>query len=155
MRSSRQFSFNAQHIASMETSGPMTFWGGSGGNPDLDPWRANSADLSYELYFPEENGYFAVAVYYKDLDSWVFSSEQPFDYSPFVPFLVEAGFDPAVSTGPYSAPRNGQGGYIQGYEISLTINGGSLPRHSGALRHRAELRPQHQRCPGRARNQRD
>jgi len=123
MRSSRQFSFNAQYIASTETSGPMAFWGGSGGNPDLEPWRANSADLSYELYFPEERGYFAAAVYYKDLDSWVFTSEQPFDYSPFVPFLQMAGFDPAVSTGPYSAPRNGQGGYIQGYEISLTING--------------------------------
>ena len=34
-------------------------WGGSGGNPDLEPWRANSIDLSYEMYFPDGLGYFA------------------------------------------------------------------------------------------------
>ena len=123
LRASRNFSFNAQNVDSTATSGSEAFWGGSGGNPDLEPWRADSADLSYELYFPEERGYFSVAVYYKDLDTWVFTSDQPLDYSPFVPFLQAAGFDPAVSVGPYSAPRNGSGGDIRGYELSLAING--------------------------------
>ena len=40
--------------------------GASGGNPLLDPWRANAFDISYEKYFGTK-AYVAAAYFYKDL----------------------------------------------------------------------------------------
>ena len=116
------------------------FWRAEGGNPNLEPWRANSVDLSYEFYFPNQNGYFAFAVYYKDLTSWVYTTNQEFDFSPLVPAVEAAIADfkaanpsdatiqalpdtPGSTIGPYNAPRNGVGGDIYGAEFSLTVNG--------------------------------
>jgi TonB-dependent receptor len=42
--------------------------GGSGGNPMLDPWRANAFDISYEKYFGDK-AYVAAAYFYKKLTS--------------------------------------------------------------------------------------
>jgi iron complex outermembrane receptor protein len=44
-------------------------WSKSGGNPLLKPLEANNFDLAYEHYF-EDEGYFAVALFYKDLVNW-------------------------------------------------------------------------------------
>ncbi len=41
---------------------------GNGGNPQLDPWRANAFDVSYERYFGN-NGYVSAAGFYKKLKS--------------------------------------------------------------------------------------
>ena len=55
--------------------------GGSGGNPLLDPWRANAIDLTYEKYFGEK-AYLAAAVFYKDLKSYVYTqSVDDYDFS--------------------------------------------------------------------------
>lgn len=48
---------------------------GSGGNPYLKPFKAKQIDLSYENYFHEES-LFAVAPYYKHLDTFVGSGMQ-------------------------------------------------------------------------------
>ncbi|MES1202217.1 MAG: TonB-dependent receptor, partial [Pseudomonadota bacterium] len=42
----------------------------TGGNPDLDPFRATSYDLAFEYYFGDD-GLFSVALFYKDVDSFV------------------------------------------------------------------------------------
>ncbi|GAA0853144.1 TonB-dependent receptor [Aliiglaciecola litoralis] len=44
-------------------------WSKSGGNPMLRPLEANNFDLAYEHYF-EDEGYFAVSLFYKDLVNW-------------------------------------------------------------------------------------
>ena len=46
--------------------------GGSGGNPRLDPWRANAFDVSYEKYFGT-NAYVSLAVFYKDLETYIYN----------------------------------------------------------------------------------
>ena len=184
LRVSQQFGYNLDNIGSQETSGPLSFWSGSGGNPLLDPWIANGVDLSYEFYFPEDVGYFALAFYYKDLESWVFNGDTARDYSSlkaslrtefemidldmlFMDFadaqqaiiadpaseadevtdamerlqelqdirdeLTAANggtfpeavdiLDQTTDIGAYSAPQNGEGGSVSGFEASLTING--------------------------------
>src|SRR5205085_11897281 len=48
-------SFNVS-IATTPCSGHVGIWCGSGGNPRLRPWLANSYDLSWEKYFNTEAG---------------------------------------------------------------------------------------------------
>ena len=43
---------------------------GSGGSPDVQPFRANQFDLSLEYYAPN-NALFAIALYYKDVQNFV------------------------------------------------------------------------------------
>ena len=50
---------------------------GSGGNAQLDPWRANAFDISYEKYFGQRSGYVSVAGFYKDLESYIFRQTDP------------------------------------------------------------------------------
>jgi outer membrane receptor protein involved in Fe transport len=40
------------------------------GNPKLDPFRADQADLSYEWYYAE-GSQFAATLFYKDLESFI------------------------------------------------------------------------------------
>jgi iron complex outermembrane recepter protein len=55
------------------TGNPRT---GGGGNPKLDPFKADQVDLSYEWYFHEES-LFAVAPYYKDVKTYIGASQTP------------------------------------------------------------------------------
>jgi iron complex outermembrane recepter protein len=43
---------------------------GQGGNPDIDPYRADQADVSLEWYRPN-NAIMSAAVFYKDIDSFI------------------------------------------------------------------------------------
>lgn len=92
-------------------------WGGSRGNPLLEPWIADAVDLTLEKYFGRE-GYVSGAVFYKDLQSYIFSQPVLFD---FTGFPVPAGPDPALRQGFMSTPTNGEGGEIYGYELSAAI----------------------------------
>jgi TonB-dependent receptor len=76
----------------------------SGGNPELDPFLAWQADLSAEWYFAEE-ALVAVALYYKDVDSHI-------GYST-VPVTIDG------DTYALSGPANGDGGHIQGAEVTF------------------------------------
>jgi iron complex outermembrane recepter protein len=58
------FSLNA-------TGSPRT---GGGGNPKLDPFKADQLDLSYEWYFHEES-LLAVAPFYKDVKTYIGASQ--------------------------------------------------------------------------------
>ena len=77
---------------------------GSGGNPLLDPFIANQADVSYEWYFAPE-ALAAIAVFYKDVDTHIGYNTQP---------VTIDGTTYAV-TGPF----NGEGGGIAGAELTF------------------------------------
>ncbi|GAA5083058.1 TonB-dependent receptor [Lysobacter panacisoli] len=96
--------------------------GGSGGNPQLDPWRANAFDLSYEKYFGNK-AYVAAAYFYKDLRSYIYTqTNDNYDFSSFVASYVPGPNEPATqTTGNFTAPYNGKGGMLQGIELSASL----------------------------------
>ncbi len=80
----------------------------NGGNPELEPYRANTFDVSAEWYFNPE-GLLSLGLFYKDVES-------------FVTTATEDGLiDPDVNDGqPYSLkqPINGEGATVEGFEFS-------------------------------------
>jgi iron complex outermembrane receptor protein len=86
------------------------FNGGSAGNPDLDPFRADQFDLSYEWYFGDI-GLASATFFYKDVESFIASrtvqETQP-DQTPG-----------GSSTAGVTRPFNGDGGTVQGLELSF------------------------------------
>src|SRR6185503_133710 len=68
---------------------PLT-WSASGGNPRLEPWRANAYDISIEKYF-NKRSYVSVAYFYKDLKNFVYEQTLDFD---FTGFPLPPGTDP-------------------------------------------------------------
>ncbi len=77
---------------------------GSGGNPLLNPFIANQADLSYEWYFKPE-ALVSLAVFYKDVDSHIGYTTEPVTIDA-ITYAV---------TGPF----NGNGGGITGAEFTF------------------------------------
>ncbi|WP_115046954.1 TonB-dependent receptor [Xanthomonas arboricola] len=96
--------------------------GASGGNPMLDPWRANAIDLSYEKYFAER-AYVAAAFFYKDLKSYIYTqSRDNYDFSALVAgYVPPPGSAPVLTTGTFSAPFNGKGGTLRGVELTASL----------------------------------
>lgn len=74
------------------------------GNPKLDPFRADQADLAYEWYYAE-GSQVAVNLFYKDLESFIAraANAESIEYNG--------------NTYQVSRPINGSGGYIRGYEL--------------------------------------
>ncbi len=98
---------------------------GSGGNAQLDPWRANAFDVSYEKYFGQRSGYVSVAGFYKDLETYIFRQTDPnHDYSNLLaatpPELFPDGITPQT-TGDFTRPENGSGGYLWGLEFTASV----------------------------------
>lgn len=96
--------------------------GGSGGNPELDPWRAYAFDLSYEKYF-DTKAYVAAAFYYKDLKSYIYTEARDgFDFSGLLTDYVPGPGEPPVqTTGRFTAPYNGKGGSLRGIELTASL----------------------------------
>lgn len=108
----------------------LNLWTARGGNPELEPWRADAFDLSYEWYM-DRTSYFSVAVFYKDLDNYIFTNRQEFDFTGIpVSTTVAAQLTAAGVTlsplGTITLPANGTGGSIQGFEISGAYDFGLL-----------------------------
>ena len=98
--------------------------GGSGGNPLLDPWEAWALDLSYERYFGDGEGYVSIAAFYKDLDTYIYDQTIEADFTPLLEVTPPDYFQPGVipqTTGDFTRPVNGSGGYLQGLELSTSI----------------------------------
>jgi len=94
-------------------------WTRDGGNPELEPFRANAVDVSWEKYFAER-GYFSIAYFYKDLNSYIFNQPGEFDASGLPVPTGYTGPTPRT-VGRFNSPANGQGGSIKGFELSLSV----------------------------------
>ncbi|HEV7715076.1 MAG TPA: TonB-dependent receptor [Steroidobacteraceae bacterium] len=97
---------------------------GTAGNPDLDPYRANQADLSIEWY-PDSNTSVAFAIYYKDIKSFI--TDRPVTEV----FPIQGAISPNLACTPagtqlFNCPftinlrSNGGGGSIKGAELAVT-----------------------------------
>lgn len=101
-------------------------WGNT--SPLLDPFYADQYDLSYEHYFEDSEGAVVVALFYKDIKSFINNfTIQPFDFEGngfIVPdTIVDNGVEfPVVKDeGQYqTAINNDNGGYIRGIELGYT-----------------------------------
>ncbi len=106
-------------------------WSGNGGNAKLEPWRAKALDVAYEWYIGKAS-YISIAGFYKDLDNYIYTLRQPFDFAglPVPPqALVPGKIPPGVivsSIGQINQPANGKGGSIKGIEISGALEFGKL-----------------------------
>jgi iron complex outermembrane receptor protein len=106
--------------------GEVCLSGGSG-NPQLRPYIADSFDISLEHYFADGGGYFSVAFFHKEIDTWVFGSvARPFDGSEIVDAVFGAGTsaaNPGIGDARFSAPENTDGGWLRGIELSANVPG--------------------------------
>ena len=109
-------SFNASYNQQPDDNG--NFWSVSGGNPALEPKEAVGLDVTYENYFSDE-GYFAVALFHKDISNWIFDGNYEIDMTGVTD--PSTGLIPETSTGTGSGKVNGGDGTLRGYEISATL----------------------------------
>ncbi len=96
-------------------------WSGWGGNPKLEPWRANAVDLSYEHYFKDSMGYWALAGFHKDLRSYTYDERVLADFTGLPTGIP--GVTPRIFQGYRWMKQNGQGGNIRGVEFTLSLPG--------------------------------
>ena len=104
-------------------------WSASGGNPELEPWRANAFDLAYEWYV-DATTYLSIAGFYKDLESYIYIQNGTFDFTGIpLPTTASAILETGAIISPIgqmSLPANGDGGTVQGLEISGALNFGTV-----------------------------
>jgi len=94
------------------------YWKVEGGNPELEPKEATGIDLSYENYFDDE-GYFSVALFHKDLNQWIFDGNYDVDMTGVTD--PATGIVPEHSTATGKGKVNGGGGSLWGYELAVTF----------------------------------
>jgi len=116
-------------IAPTITSFTPLLFTGTGGNPSLNPYRADQFDLAAEWYFAEDS-LLAASFFYKDMDSYVVNGTGPERLPTEIADPNDARLDDPeadcqpISTGIYGCiyqidrPVNGDGGQIQGVELS-------------------------------------
>lgn len=109
-------SFTAEYKQQPDDQG--NFWSVNGGNPALEPKEAFGLDLSYENYFSDE-GYFAVALFHKDITNWIFDGSYAVDMTGVT--NPATGELPPTTSGTGSGKVNGGEGSLWGYEISATL----------------------------------
>lgn len=91
-----------------------------GGNPELRPNEADQFDLSYEWYFSDE-GYLAVAYFYKDLKTWQEQIEIQQDFSGIIPPGAEGLVN--NTNGVVKAWIDNTTGSIDGFELTGVLPG--------------------------------
>jgi iron complex outermembrane receptor protein len=92
-------------------------WYGSGGNPELQPWRANAFDLSLEKYISKDT-YVAAAFFNKQITSGIYTQDVQYD---FTNFTNPTALIPTSNIGTMTTPTNSQGGYVRGVELSGSL----------------------------------
>lgn len=97
------------------------------GNPQLEPWRSTNLDISYEWYF-SDTGMFSVAAFMIDIESFIASTVVQLQL-PDSDGVVR-GYNPATGqmegSTPTTTPGNGEGGTVEGIEISYQQELGEL-----------------------------
>jgi iron complex outermembrane receptor protein len=112
------------------SNGKITYWSaGGGGNAKLRPWKAQAFDLSIEKYFGRK-GYVSAAVYYKELDSYIFNKTTLVSFAGVLLPGQNAASDPvpanytqanANRVGFSTVKVNGAGGHISGLELTASL----------------------------------
>ena len=103
-------------------------WSAYGGNPRLDPWRADAFDLSLEKYF-DKRSYVSVAAFRKNLKSTVYAQTIPWDFSGYPdPLKGDPRYPILTYTGKLDTMANGDGGYVQGTELAVSLDAARLAR---------------------------
>lgn len=119
--------FGAAKVMSRPTLGDLTPGGSvapttltvSYGNPLLNPFRATNYDASIEWYFQNE-ALLAVAVFHKDIDSFITSETVPLAYGTLgLPLELLQGVQGLNANTIFQVTRrlNGEGGTLDGIEI--------------------------------------
>jgi len=119
-----------------------SYLSGTAGNPELRPYRANAADLSFEKYWGTK-GYVSLQLFYKYFDTFVVEqnlANVPFDYTgyplpspwqsttpcdlttPNCNYIPPAG----IANGFLQQPHNVKGGKMYGAELGATLPFGDL-----------------------------
>ena len=95
--------------------------GASGGNPQVDPWRATAFDISYEKYFGTK-AYIAAAYFYKDLKSYIYTqTNSNFDFTNYLGGVKVIPGTTVGTVGDFTAPYNGKGGRLSGVELTASL----------------------------------
>ncbi len=105
----------------IDTSVPGGVIRGGGGNPFLRPYRANAVDFNIEKYFGGSEGYVALQLFYKDIESFIFGGRFAFDFSALPPPPGIEGFPGISPIGTLDAPINTGGGELYGAELAATL----------------------------------
>ncbi|WP_404424862.1 TonB-dependent receptor [Nibricoccus sp. IMCC34717] len=129
MRAGSTYSYNPNLAGSNDPFNSA--YSANGGNPKLEPWRSNSIDLSFENYFKDNKGYWAIAGFYKDLVSYTYNRPQIIDFANYPNGQQPGapGSTPATTLGRATMPTNGSGGYVKGLEFTLSIAGEKFTEH--------------------------
>ncbi|MBP6626618.1 MAG: TonB-dependent receptor [Arenimonas sp.] len=100
----------------------------TGGNPLLNPFRADTYDLGLEWYFAEES-LFGIGVFYKDIDTFVQTSREtrPFNTSGLPDSLLDGTGALPTDDFQFNIPINTPGGPLQGVEVSYQQPFSGLP----------------------------
>jgi iron complex outermembrane recepter protein len=99
----------------------------SAGNPQLKPFKALALDLSFEHYLPKNQGIFAVAGFYKKLDTYITQNTVIGDLrAQGAQYGVTQGTAAVVGRDIYTAPINGKGGNVHGIEVAGSLSFGLL-----------------------------
>ncbi|WP_344694072.1 TonB-dependent receptor [Sphingomonas cynarae] len=107
------------------------------GNPDLNPFRADSLDLALEFY-PSRDGFFAIGPFYKKIGSFITNrtTEQTYAASGYpIAFLGDQKVAQPDSRFLFTQPVNGEGTSLKGLEVIAQQAFTFLPgifRHLGA-----------------------
>jgi iron complex outermembrane receptor protein len=116
LRASRTWGYDPAKANSTDINNSP--WSGGGGNSRLKPWEADCIDLSLEHYFKDNHGYFAVAGYLKDLKNYIYEQHSVAD---FTGYPVSSGPEPKLRQGIVTQPMNGDGGKLNGVEVTLSL----------------------------------
>jgi iron complex outermembrane receptor protein len=96
-------------------------WNGSGGNPNLEPWRANSYDCRWKVH-RQAQLHRRRAVVQEAAKLYL----QPADRVQLCRLPESVGSDRRWTIGTLNRPANGTGGMVKGVELSGALDAGLL-----------------------------
>ena len=118
-------------LGDLRAAGSVSFtpFGGSvnAGNPNLEPFLADSVEASWEYYMGDA-GLIAVGAFYKNMDSFITAETASVPYGSIgYPLSLQGPGQDANTIYSYSRPVNGEGASIQGVEIAFQRDFDFLP----------------------------
>jgi len=114
MRAARDYGYNAADANNYQISP----WSATSGNPGIRPWESNSADLSVEHYFAHGGGYVSLAVFEKQLQTYIYDLQT---VESFAGYPYTSPNPPIINYGLANQFVNGDGGNMSGVEANVQI----------------------------------